>query len=462
MCIQKRLFLQTNKMYIMKLHLTFLSVLICAQVLSAQPCFPDGITFETQDEIDLFVELNPNCTHILGNVRIEDSIPGSITNIEGLYPIEKVDGDFILFRLTGLENMTGLENLDSVGGVFQMLGLQLVESTSALQKLRHVGGLAVGSNPLLTDTDGFIKLENIRGSVTINNNAKLPDLLGLQSIATVGAYLNITRNDSLTGLQGLENLESVGTYFALQRNTNLKTLAALSRLSSVGTYLRVSFLDNLEDLTGLEGITSLGWRLIISHNPRLKSLKGLDNLVTIGEALEIVANDSLQSLQHIASLESIQGRMTLIELPSIHDLSGLENIDFSAVSSVTISNCGALSNCSVAGLCAYLEDEIGESNILENAMGCNSSEEVLDNCSVVSSNVLREMNTTTWFPNPASGHIFCESDGAGRWELLSIEGRHIQTFFLVKGLNRFDMNEVPSGLYILTQGMGNSEIILIQ
>ena len=36
----------------------------------SQPCLPDGITFNTQAQIDSFQILHPNCTEIEGDVII--------------------------------------------------------------------------------------------------------------------------------------------------------------------------------------------------------------------------------------------------------------------------------------------------------------------------------------------------------------------------------------------------------
>jgi len=50
--------------------------------LMSQSCLPEGIIFNTQDQIDNFQVNYPNCTKIEGNVTIQGYI--SITNLIGL------------------------------------------------------------------------------------------------------------------------------------------------------------------------------------------------------------------------------------------------------------------------------------------------------------------------------------------------------------------------------------------
>lgn len=68
---------------------TFALILYCGAV-SAQPCLPNGITFNTQTQIDSFQINFPNCTEIEGDVLIEGN---EITNLDSLDVLTSVYGN---------------------------------------------------------------------------------------------------------------------------------------------------------------------------------------------------------------------------------------------------------------------------------------------------------------------------------------------------------------------------------
>ncbi len=55
----------------------------------SQPCLPSGITFTTQEQIDNFQSIYPNCTEIEGDMIIEGN---DITNLEGLSVLTAIGG----------------------------------------------------------------------------------------------------------------------------------------------------------------------------------------------------------------------------------------------------------------------------------------------------------------------------------------------------------------------------------
>jgi hypothetical protein len=55
------------------------------QMLTAQSCLPDGISFTHQTDIDSFHQDYPGCTNIEGNVYIAGN---SIYNLQGLQGLE--------------------------------------------------------------------------------------------------------------------------------------------------------------------------------------------------------------------------------------------------------------------------------------------------------------------------------------------------------------------------------------
>ncbi|MCD4734712.1 MAG: hypothetical protein K8R53_01590, partial [Bacteroidales bacterium] len=101
----------------MKKSIVFLvlAYLLLASV-SSQPCFPEGIIFTTQEEIDNFQANNPGCTEIQGNVLIGFELDSDITNLDGLNVITaigdslKIKNNNALISIAGLSNLVSIEN----------------------------------------------------------------------------------------------------------------------------------------------------------------------------------------------------------------------------------------------------------------------------------------------------------------------------------------------------------------
>jgi photosystem II stability/assembly factor-like uncharacterized protein len=160
-------------------------------------CYPEGIAFTSQAEIDNFHVFNSSCTEIEGYLYIHGN---DITNLNGLNQITSISGDLIIGWSSGAGNpslteISGLENLTSIGGNFYIWSNQALQSLSGLSSLASVGAnLHIGGNSLLNN---------------INS---------LSNLTSIGGDLNITWNPNLTSLAGLENIESgsienLGIYF---------------------------------------------------------------------------------------------------------------------------------------------------------------------------------------------------------------------------------------------------------
>ena len=102
----------------MKKLILFLLTSILLPNLMSQTCFPDGINFYSQQDIDNFLINNPNCTKIEGSVHINDTIEGDIKNLLGLNNITNIGSYLYIMQNDSLFNLAGLENLDSIGNHF--------------------------------------------------------------------------------------------------------------------------------------------------------------------------------------------------------------------------------------------------------------------------------------------------------------------------------------------------------
>jgi len=220
----------------------------------AQPCFPDGVTFENQTDIDNFQIDYPNCSNIGGNVIIGNNY-GDITNLVGLSIIDTIQGDLVIIYNPDLYSLNGLQNLKYVGGSLTVKNNYILQSISSLGNLNHIGA-----------------------NLFIDGNYKLVDLTGLDSIASIPQGLRIENNGDLLQLTGLQNLSSVGSYFVISHNFKLISASQLENLDSVGTGFLIFHNYDLIDLEGLENLSFVGGPLTISSNYSLTSLTGLDNI----------------------------------------------------------------------------------------------------------------------------------------------------------------------------------------
>jgi hypothetical protein len=220
-------------------------------IVSAQSCFPEGISFETQSAVDSFQINYPNCTEILGNLEIINS---EIVSLEGLSVIAAVNGNLEINTNEYLTSLNGLHNITSVGG-----------------------SLIIRDNDLLTSVNGLNSLEVVDGVAMIAMNDQLPDLAGLNSLNTVG-WLVIGSNEQLASLNGINNLTSVSNSVDIVDNQSLDHLEGLNSLSTIGGNLTLYFNDNLIHLDGLNGLEFVDGELQIRYNASLISINGLSNI----------------------------------------------------------------------------------------------------------------------------------------------------------------------------------------
>jgi len=71
------------------ISLVFILIFVSFSATNAQPCLPQGITFTSQEQIDNFQAVFPNCTEIEGDVIISGN---DITTLDGLLVLTAVGG----------------------------------------------------------------------------------------------------------------------------------------------------------------------------------------------------------------------------------------------------------------------------------------------------------------------------------------------------------------------------------
>jgi hypothetical protein len=193
-----------------------------------QGCLPEGITFETQAQIDSFSVNYPGCTEIEGSVNIMNGI---IDNLNGLSNITFIGGSLSIGMIEELTSLSGLNNLTSIGDYMQ-----------------------IDINAQLLNFNGLDQLTSIGCDMVIIGNGSLENFSGLENLSFIGGRMIIEWNENLQSFTGLENLTSVegGLYF--NSNHHLVELTGLENLSNTGGSVQILYNSNLNSIQGLSGI----------------------------------------------------------------------------------------------------------------------------------------------------------------------------------------------------------------
>ena len=327
---------------------------------SAQGCLPEGITFETQAQIDSFQINYPGCSVIEGDVTIIHYYLGdTIYNLEGLSVIALIGGDLRIEGLSLLNGLNGLNNLVSISGDLTIESTDSLGSLQGLENLTSIGDSLIISNSYhLTSFSGLQNLDSIGGGLIIQWNADLTSLSGFENLASIGGGLTITDNYSLSDCeaQGICNyLASPAAAVNIYKNAsgcnNPPEVASGCGISldclPYGNYYfflqeeidnfqfdypdctelagNVTIGSDVANLSGLNPITGISGNLDFWGNNVLISLSGLDGLDYIGGSLTLYAISSISNLTGLGSLDSVGGNL-IIACQNLSSLNGLNEI----------------------------------------------------------------------------------------------------------------------------------------
>ena len=241
----------------------------------------------------------------------------------------------------------------------------------------------------------------IEGDVTISG-ANITNLNGLNGLTSIGGNLRICNDSVLPNLSGLGSLTSIAYNLFVGYNPVLTSLTGLNNVNHIGGALQFWYNHSLPSLTGLEAVTSIGGALEIYSNQALTSLTGLEAVTSIGGALEIYSNQALTSLTGLEAVTSIGGALEIYSNQALTSLTGIDSIDFESITTLGIYHNDSLSNCSVQSICNFLLTGRGV-QIYSNKTGCNSPQEVSDNCPYdLNVQNITENNAFSIYPNPAT------------------------------------------------------------
>lgn len=238
---------------------------------------------------------------------------------------------------------------------------------------------------------------------------------------------------------------------------------------------QVEILGNnaLTSLLGFDNLTSIVFGLWIEENLNLTSLTGLDSLTFIGGEVAISNNLSLTSLSGLDNLASIEGYLSISNNIELEDLIGIENIDANTITDLSLVNNSSLSDCDAQSICDYLASPNGTVVISDNAPGCNSQQEVQDDCdfnTFVDESIAEESFTIS--PNPLESTSLIkytiQYNSHVTIKILDLTGQEITTHvdeLQQQGQQQviFNTSDLPAGIYFCVlktnYGMQTKKII---
>ncbi|MCI5058896.1 MAG: T9SS type A sorting domain-containing protein [Flavobacteriales bacterium] len=385
---------------------SILGVLFIINLMSlstfAQTCLPNGITFNSQTEIDDFPNDYPGCSQVLGEVRVFD-FSGDVKNLDSLAQINSIGGELFMFVLDSLQSIQGLQNLDSVKG-----GLRMI---------------------------------NVSG---------IQDLQGLNSLKYVSPHLEISRVDHLISLSGLDQLNRIDGNLIIDHNANLKSLSGLENVVSIRDTLEITWHDSLLNLNGLNGLKTIGGRLMIESNDGLLSLDGIDSLNHVYDGILIAYNDYLSDIQALDNIspDSLP--------PFTNSGTGLSGWGY------YFHHNDSISHCDLNGICDYVQTPNSGYLIAGGTGSCTHNGALESSCFLVTNIVEDNENDYFIFPNPTSDDFYLDLVVLQALELRNAHGQRIWRRQFNKGLNHISTEHLDPGIYFLINSAGRASKLVIQ
>ncbi len=119
-------------------------------------CPTGNIILSSQAQIDAFPTTYAGCTVMPYDIKIEESVAGNITNLNGLSQLTAIGGTLIIQYNTALPSLAGLNALTSVGGTFYIFQNSALASLTDLSALTSISvGFYIHRNRNLTNLIGL-------------------------------------------------------------------------------------------------------------------------------------------------------------------------------------------------------------------------------------------------------------------------------------------------------------------
>lgn len=434
---------------------------------------------------------------IRGDLKLSNI--GSKTNMAPLALLDSISGQLSIYRCnidsidwSGSDLVVGGIRVDSCRQLKFFSGLhhQSMIDNAVFVNLPQLRTLSVGSrcDSILADAivsralvlDSLSILDNVNyvgGSLFIASCLELSKINGYDELKTVSEIFAIRSLPKLKHIVGFNQLETVGSAFAISTNVSLDLIHGFDRLTSVGREfkIRISMADlsviGFHSLKSVQGSGAEGFTL---GELRLEEFDAFDALVEVPE-LDIFANwivepEGLPVFESLGQADEISLSTTnnveeadifkgLVSTPSMQ-ISGMVQlthlsdweVDLDRLDMLRIQGNRRLANCSVPWVCEYLRLG-GQHMILDNAPGCNSRNEIFQNCVFTSDTEETEAEMELEIvPHPVVDRLYVETDCEDcTYVIRDMAGQLMTT----SQEATIDVSALPPGSYIL-QSLGTT------
>lgn len=245
--------------------------------------------------------------------------------------------------------------------------------------------------------------------------------------------IDVTNVDSLIHLTEIQGDLSITIQYG---SPFLSNLEGLSNINSVGGDLKIGGSYSLYSLGGLENVSTIGGQLFIDGNPYLSNLIGLNNLYSVG-SITIYNNNDLTSL------------------------TGIDSVDYTTLSSLTISHNDELTWCSIYSVCNYINSEDPNVIISYNNIGCGNQTQVEEMCVTSINNYNKQSITYRVQPNPVINNleIIIEDHSLSniQIQISNLQGKVFLTNSYSADNNIIDVTYLTPGMYILQVEFENGD-----
>jgi hypothetical protein len=433
-----------------------LIVLIFAKfgLSNAQSCLPEGIYFTTQSQIDSFPINFPGCNWIEGDIIINSSARSEITNLLGLSGLTRVDGSLLIFSNDSLTSLDGLNNLSMIGNEFMVLSNYQLVNLSGLEGLMSIGGYtSIIRNFFLIDFTGLGNLSSVGYSVNITENRNLVSLNGLGQLDSIPGYLMIVENEKLTDISNFNGLVYTQGLL-IKDNDSLNNLSGLNSLLHIGDDLEISRSLALQSFEGLNSLQAVDGDVILHGLHAISDMSGLSSLKVIGGELEIGnsfnGGNSFLSFDGLDSLKTIGGDLTIYGNYRLVNIQGIANIDHESIGILKILANNNLEECHVKSVCDYLTSG-AYSQIVNNAVGCNNDDEVINSCETVGLENTNYLNYISIWPNPSKSGFWLRlpEQQLGCAIIYDLSATEILRIQLIESTQWINSEKLQPGFYII-------------
>ncbi len=415
----------------------------------SQTCLPEGITFETQAQVDSFAINYPNCKKILGDLNFK--LETDINNTDALNNLTAVMGNL---HLNGDDkSLKGLSNIDTVGGYLFLI--TNVTSCEVIKSIEFIGkSLSLGHSDSLKSLKGLEKLKYVGTYISISDCKLLQVIEGFDSLRHLGA-LSITGNERLKKIEGFNFVNDIGT-IEIKRCDSLKEINILNNVERITYWFEISDNDQLEKIEGFSSLKTIDGIFIINSQMNLNDLSVFKNLTSINRGFYLYGS-KLENLNDFSSLSYIKGRLDIRSNHVLSDISALENIKSDSIRLLCITNNENLSNCAIKSVCDYIGMQPDKVTIAFNNSGCESAYEVLDICSNSIDEEMYELVNV--YPNPAKDKINIKTKNGEEVDRITVYNAFGKIILSELNCNTsVDLSQYETGIYIVEVKLKNQMI----